>query len=63
MGGLTGYAPAPKTGVSPDPVVPVSTVQFTPSHLPILVEFNGRRYLISKSTLGGLVMTKAPESM
>jgi hypothetical protein len=60
---MTGYAPAPKTGVKPDSVVPVSTVQFNPSDLPLLVIFNGRGYLIRESTRGGLVMNGAPESL
>lgn len=64
MSGLTGFAPNAKTGINPDRnTLIASRMTLTSDQLPILVEFNGRRYKISESRNGGLVMTGAPEQM
>jgi len=57
---LTGYAPSPHTGVRPpEEVTAVTSTVFHSSDLPMLIEFNGRKYFLSETKKGGLLLNGA----
>lgn len=54
---VTGYAPDAATGERPaEHVVAAQTLSFEPDQLPVLIHFRGKKYLLSQTKHGGLVM-------
>lgn len=60
MSGMTGLAVAPQTGIKPpEEVVTSSQMTVTSDTLPMLIEFNGRRYILLETKNGGLLLNGA----
>ena len=60
MNAVTGLAIAPETGIKPpEEVVTSSQMTVTSERLPMLIEFNGRRYILLETKHGGLLLNGA----
>ena len=60
MSALTGLVIAPETGVNPpDAALPIAQMTVTSTMLPMLIEFNGRRYVLLETKNGGLLLNGA----
>jgi hemin uptake protein HemP len=60
MSVATGLAVAPETGIKPpEEVVTASQMTVTSETLPMLVKFNGRRYVLLETKNGGLLLNGA----
>ncbi len=60
MDGMTGLAVAPETGIKPiAEVATASRMTVTSDTLPMLIEFNGRRYILLETKHGGLLLNGA----
>lgn len=60
MNVATGLAIAPETGIKPsEEIVTASQMAVTSDVLPMLIEFNGRRYVLLETKNGGLLLNGA----
>lgn len=60
MNVATGLAVAPQTGIKPpEEIVTASQMTVTSDSLPMLIEFNGRRYVLLETKNGGLLLNGA----